>query len=258
MQKFFYYTSFITAVIALLVIGISGTLPKKNNKPLKVNNGQGFVIMELFTSQGCSSCPPADELLATYVRKQDEHVIPLAFHVDYWNRLGWIDSFSKNVYSQRQRDYAEKLNIESVYTPQLIINGETEMVGSYKNEIAQKVTQYLNVKYEGKIEISNMSIADKKVKVEYAISNLDVGLVINAALVQKSVITNIRAGENRGVKLENYNVVRDFKTQKLTALPGYFTLELPEVSNAENYMVVLFAQNKSNGSIKAAVQKNFK
>jgi hypothetical protein len=254
MKKTIYHTSLLVAATLVMLITISSGLPSKIKKKSKTT-GQGFVIMELFTSQGCSSCPPADEILAMYARKHDEHIIPLAFHVDYWNRLGWIDSFSKNAYSQRQRDYAEKLNTGSVYTPQLIINGETEMVGSNKTEIAEKIDNYLNRKTEGKIEISNINVIDKKVKIDYAVSKLSLDMVINAALVQINVSTNISAGENRGVKLENYNVVRDFKTQKITALPGSFTLELPEVNNTDNYMVVLFAQNKINGSIKAAVNK---
>ncbi len=257
MKKAIYYACLVVAACLVMLMNISSAVPSRGKTIFK-STAQGFVIMELFTSQGCSSCPPADEILAMYATKQDEHIIPLAFHVDYWNRLGWIDSFSKNEYSQRQREYAEKLNTESVYTPQLIINGETELVGSNKTEIAEKIKGYLNKKSEGKIEISNMSIADKIVKVEYAISNLDIDLDINAALVQKKIITNIKAGENRGVTLKNCNVVRDFKTQKLTALPGYFTFELPEGNIVENYMVVLFAQNKSNGSVKAAVQKDFK
>jgi hypothetical protein len=254
MKKTIYHTSLVAVVSVLMLITISSGLPAKKNGTNK-NTNRGFVIMELFTSQGCSSCPPADEILATYARKNDEHIIPLAFHVDYWNRLGWIDLFSKNVYSQRQRDYAEKLNTESVYTPQLIINGETEMVGSNKTEIAEKLDSYLNRKTEGKIEISKINIIDKKVKIDYAICNLSLDMVINAALVQINVTTNIMAGENRGVKLENYSVVRDFKTQKLTGLPGSFTLDLPLGNNADNYMVVLFAQNKINGNIKAAVNK---
>ena len=257
MKKAIYHTSLIVVVSVLMLITISSGLPAKKNK-INKNANQGFVVMELFTSQGCSSCPPADEILAMYARKNDEHIIPLAFHVDYWNRLGWIDSFSKNMYSQRQRDYTQKLNTESVYTPQLIINGQTEMVGNYQQEIAEKVAHYLNEKTDGKIIISGINTTDKNVKVDYTVGNISSDLVINAALAQKNVVTNIRAGENRGVRLDNYNVVRDFKTQKLVALSGNFNLQLPEGNNIENYLVVLFVQSVSTGSIKAAVQKKCK
>ena len=74
-------------------------------------------VLELFTSEGCPSCPPADNLLPQLI-KPDDNIIPLCFHVDYWNRLGCKDPFSSSEYSKRQRDYARQLNLESVYTPQ--------------------------------------------------------------------------------------------------------------------------------------------
>ena len=86
-------------------------------------------VLELFTSEGCSSCPSADKLLPQ-LAKLDSNIIPLSFHVDYWNRLGWEDPFSSSEYSERQRSYAKQLNLESVYTPQLVVNGEYELVGS--------------------------------------------------------------------------------------------------------------------------------
>ena len=85
-------------------------------------------VLELFTSEGCSSCPPADNLLPQ-LAKLDANVITLSFHVDYWNRLGWTDPFSSSDYSDRQREYSRQLNLESIYTPQLIVNGEYEFTG---------------------------------------------------------------------------------------------------------------------------------
>ena len=85
--------------------------------------GKGFAVVELFTSEGCSSCPPADRLLAEIYRNSpQEEVFPLAFHVDYWNRLGWTDPYSDAAFSTRQRQYAQKLN-DRVYTPMMIFNG---------------------------------------------------------------------------------------------------------------------------------------
>ena len=86
-----------------------------------------IAVLELFTSEGCSSCPSADRLLPQ-LAKLDSNIIPLSFHVDYWNRLGWTDPFSSSEYSERQRSYASHLKLESVYTPQLVVNGEYELV----------------------------------------------------------------------------------------------------------------------------------
>jgi hypothetical protein len=85
---------------------------------------KGFAVVELFTSEGCSSCPPADDLVAKIQKENnDQPVYILAFHVDYWNNLGWKDSFSSSAFSKRQNQYADWLNLRSVYTPQVIVNG---------------------------------------------------------------------------------------------------------------------------------------
>lgn len=230
----------------------------KGNSKAKINPAaDGFVVMELFTSQGCSSCPPADALLETYAEKNDDHIIPLAFHVDYWNRLGWIDSLSKSDYSDRQRDYAEKLNSQT-YTPQLVINGQQQFVGSDRSEIASAVNKYLKNKATVKITVADLNLANSKAAVTYNIEGDISNMNINAALVQKSVMTQINGGENQGVKLNNFNVVRDFKTGLLSNQSGSISLKLPAGNSFDNYMVVLFIQDKNNGSIKAAVIKNCK
>ena len=100
---------------------------------------KNVAVLELFTSQGCSSCPPADRLLGTYTSK--ENVIVLSFHVDYWNRLGWIEPFSSKAFTERQYKYASAMNT-GVYTPQLVINGQSEMVGSDESKISATVKKF--------------------------------------------------------------------------------------------------------------------
>src|SRR4051812_11073686 len=89
--------------------------------------GVSPVVVELFTSQGCSSCPPADEYLGELTRRKD--VIPLAFHVDYWNYIGWVDPYATKEMTQRQKDYARALNQRYVYTPEMVVNGAAYEVG---------------------------------------------------------------------------------------------------------------------------------
>jgi hypothetical protein len=212
----------------------------------------------LFTSQGCSSCPPADEILGMYALKNDEHIIPLAFHVDYWNRLGWIDSFSNSLYSQRQRAYAERFNLESIYTPQLVINGQNQLVGSNGTEIAAVTKELLKEKVLVEVKVSAIKTREDKVVIDFIVNNRLLNSSVNAALVQQNVVTQIRGGENRGVKLNNYNVVRDFKTRQLENTSGNFILQLPKGSDAANYQVVLFVQENNSGNIKGAVKVNCK
>jgi hypothetical protein len=87
------------------------------------------VVVELFTSEGCSSCPPADELLSELARSRPD-VLLLAFHITYWDRLGWPDPFSLRAATDRQRDYAQTLGLDSIYTPQMVVDGRTDVVGS--------------------------------------------------------------------------------------------------------------------------------
>src|SRR5882757_7431762 len=94
-------------------------------------NSKGFAVVELSTSEGCSSCPPADELVEK-IQKDNKNgkIYILAFHVDYWDHQGWKDRFSDREFSNRQRQYAGWLNLQTVYTPQIVVNGTTEYVGS--------------------------------------------------------------------------------------------------------------------------------
>src|SRR3954469_1853353 len=106
MKKFTIYFSLLTFIAVILIITTSCQNTSSQKVIMPATDSKGIVIMELFTSQGCSSCPPADALLGKYALMKNDNIIPLAFHVDYWNRLGWKDPFSDPKYSQRQRDYA--------------------------------------------------------------------------------------------------------------------------------------------------------
>jgi len=115
------------------------------------------IVLELFTSQGCSSCPPADALLEE-IREQykGENVFVLSYHVDYWNRLGWKDPFSDEKYSDYQRIYGQQFNSRSIYTPQLVVNGSEHFTGSnrYKADVALK--KYAKSKSNNVIAISKV------------------------------------------------------------------------------------------------------
>ena len=116
------------ALFSALLISVNKSTASKR-KPVNFNNDKGFAVLELFTSEGCSSCPPADELIERIQKEAgDKSVYILAYHVDYWNRLGWKDAFSQPEFSKRQYWY-HQLFTSQVYTPQLIINGQNEFVG---------------------------------------------------------------------------------------------------------------------------------
>ena len=127
--------------LGLLPVLLSGaTRPASHADP-----GQGFALVELYTSEGCSSCPPADELAAALPKSYPSGVYLLSFHVDYWDRLGWKDPFSNAEYTRRQKEYNTALvpMLNSIFTPQVIINGKMELVGSDEPRIRAAIDSEL-------------------------------------------------------------------------------------------------------------------
>lgn len=208
-------------------------------------------VLELFTSQGCSSCPSADRLLDMYSNK--ENVIALSFHVDYWDRLGWKDPYSSKEYTERQYKYASALN-SSVYTPQLVINGENEMVGSDAKRIDNTLKNVWSQDSNSDISIENVSLNNGKATVNYMLTGNSGNFLLNIALVEKKTVTSIRSGENGGATLNGTNVVRTFKT---ISKPGEgknsYVIDVPKDVDVKNMSVVLYLQ-ESNNKITAADQ----
>ncbi len=215
---------------------------------------KGFVVMELFTSQGCSSCPPADALLAEYAAEHNEHIIPLSFHVDYWNRLGWADPFSSKSYSERQQWYSQHLPKGSVYTPQLIVNGKVEAVGNNRKAVNNLVQgELVNEKTEN-VTVKDFAIDKNAINFHYITANINKNEVLNIALVQKQATTHIKAGENEGVTITNHNIVRSFATQPISN-EGAGSITLPPMFKPSEYALVLYIQNKNDLSISSATMK---
>lgn len=211
-------------------------------------------VLELFTSEGCSSCPPADNLLPQ-LAKLDDNVIPLSFHVDYWNRLGWTDPFSSSEYSNRQRDYARQLNLESVYTPQLVVNGEYELVGSNRNQAEAAIKKSL--KENAQLQISITDVKNVNGKLQFTVHTAgDLNKTdLLAALVQKQATMNVKAGENRGEKLSHTNIVRAF-SKHTAALKTDFELTIPESLNDSQWQLIVYGQRKNDLKITGAVLLN--
>src|SRR5579871_1462623 len=130
----------------------------------------GFAVVELFTSEGCSSCPPADQLIARIQQEEkDQPVYILAFHVDYWDRLGWKDACSDHRYTQRQNQYASWFKLQSIYTPEIVVNGRDEFVGSQEKTLRSAIVSGLGQMPTAGIEISDVQTAGGKVSWRYKV-----------------------------------------------------------------------------------------
>lgn len=170
------------------------------------NNDSG-VLLELFTSQGCSSCPPADELI-DQVKKvhKDKNVYVLSYHVDYWNRLGWKDPFSAEEYSDYQREYAQQFASRSIYTPQTVVNGSEHFVGSSEVKTNNALKKYSRSKSTNTIKLANVQQEKNVITIAYQVDG-DAFDRLTFALVIAERITKIGRGENRNRILKNTNIV---------------------------------------------------
>ena len=253
-MKYFISASFLLISIFTLVF-CSGSVSADHEKKQMSNKNNNIIVLELFTSQGCSSCPSADRLLASYANRGD--IVALSFHVDYWNRLGWKDPFSSEQFSKRQSNYASSFGASGVYTPQIVINGEKQMVGSDEDKIASTIKQMQKQQSVAQIIIDTVKTENNKVLVTYSVNGKFNKSVLNIALVQNKITTNIKSGENGGVTLTNYNVVRSFATVNLFD-SGKNIISIDNISGVDknNLSIILFLQDASTNKISAAVKSS--
>lgn len=217
----------------------------------------GFAVVELFTSEGCSSCPPADQLMA---RIQKEYagkpVYILAFHVDYWNHQGWRDVFSERDFTKRQYQYASWLNLETVYTPQAVVNGQREFIGSQEATLKNALGIALQTTSPARLHV-DAQVEPGKLKLVYQAANVPAGTLLQVALVQKLAHTMVKRGENAGRLLPHVQIVRQIRSFPATA-NGIAVVDLPQAFVSQDWEVITFLQNTRTGAITAATRTDFK
>jgi hypothetical protein len=211
------------------------------------------VVVELFTSEGCSSCPPADSVLA---RLDRDGVIVLGEHVDYWDGLGWKDRFSSPLFSSRQQDYGTAMHSGTVYTPQAVINGEKEVLGSDARAISAAIVAaagHPRAQVDFRMTTTD-TIAIQIGKLPVGSHNADVLL----AITESGLESNVSAGENNGHKLRHAAVVRSLSRLAVIdpSKPGEYSAEarinLRPEWNRENLKLVLLVQDKQTRHILGA------
>ena len=166
------------------------------------------VVVELFTSEGCSSCPPADRLLSALGEAGE--VIPLSFHVDYWNSLGWQDPFSDALWSRRQRHYAQVFGTNRSYTPMMVINGVVDVVGSQQDRVREQIDHYQSTPYDAKLVVQAV-VRDGWIEAHIELTphaRLNRGLELLILTYEKDLVTRVKRGENARRTLRHDYVVR--------------------------------------------------
>jgi len=201
-------------------------------------------ILELYTSEGCSSCPPADKWISKLKSHPDlwTSLIPVAFHVDYWNYIGWEDRFSSPEYSARQRRYARSKNLKTVYTPGFLLNGE-----EWRSFFGLKKLSVDKDKIAGQLKLK---INDMNLKAEYRPTekiNED-SLVLNIAVLGFDIKTDVKSGENRNKELNHDFTVLGYKTIPLYRNESAFAVmtELPDIIETAPKMAISAWINKEN------------
>jgi hypothetical protein len=234
-----YLRSIILFTAFLLLVPVSATAA-----------GQTLTVVELFTSQGCSSCPPADKFVGELAKRND--VLALSYHVDYWDYIGWKDPFAKPQNTVRQRRYSRQMKLSYVYTPQVVIQGLEQAVGSDIADINKMITK-TQLSTRIPVTIKQKSDGDVQISIE-AFENQGAAEIFLIGF-DNSHSTDIRRGENSGRKLYNYNVVRGMRrigiwTGKAVTIPAN-VLNIAK-HKPDNYAVIV--QSKRTGKILGAAK----
>ena len=200
------------------------------------------VLVELFTSQGCSSCPPADAFLADLTKS--DTVIPLALHVDYWDYIGWQDTFAQKKFSARQRNYAAFVDDHMVYTPQMIIAGAARI----KGHDAAKATSNIAASHSD-ITLTLTRQGDQVLIQAQSPTPLPAGILVDLVRYHPKSTVQIERGENRGRAISYHNIVTSW--ENVGQWTGNRPLEMTARATGDAPIVVIL-QRKGPGAVLAA------
>jgi len=213
--------------------------------------GEPVVVVELFTSQGCSSCPPADKIIGDLTTRSD--VLPLTLNVDYWDYLGWRDDFAKPEYSERQRKYGHMFKQRSIYTPSVVVNGSMHVVGNRDFIVESSIEDHAKIPVEANIDLV---AEDGKVNITVnpVISNASPSNVWFVSYFPPKTVA-IKRGENAGKELTYWNTLQSRK--QLSEWDGKETLSLTEDIPEDAAGVAVIVQYGDVGMVTAASKLDF-
>ena len=223
------------------------------------------VLVELFTSEGCSSCPPADALLARLLKDQPvtaAEILVLEEHVDYWDSLGWHDRFSSHLFTDRQSHYTQRLRADDNYTPQMIVDGTAQFVGNDSAHALRAITQAARTS-KVDLNLSPIIFDGNQLSGEISLmtspqptSNAD----LYAAVIESMASTKVQRGENGGRTLQHVSIVRTLQRigspSEAATKPLKFSVPVPKDATPANLRIVIFLQRSDQGAIRGAVSSD--
>lgn len=216
----------------------------------------GFAVVEMFTSQGCNSCPPAEDVLSEIdrdARERGQPVFALGFHVDYWDHLGWADPYGNEAHTLRQEAYARAFGTRGLYTPQMVVNGSVEFVGSNRRSAVDAIQAALTEPVATPLALTAEETGDgRRVVVDYRAEQPPERAVLNVAVVERGLENEVPRGENAGRRLRQDAVVRAFTSADLNLMHGRVDLEVPPDLDRRRAMVVGYVQDDDDKSIVGA------
>lgn len=219
-----------------------------------------FAVVELFTSEGCNTCPPADKLFSSMKAdavKNGKNIFFLEYHVDYWNKLGWKDPYSSFQFTNRQKNYTSVLNEESMYTPMMIVNGQKSFTGSDKQKADAAIHEALASTAEASLKIKIDSTVSDTLYLHYESTKTDKNLIIRAAITEDGLVSNISKGENSGLTLSHDGVVRIFSSADLLMKSSQLKIPLKKFQPGKKCEVLAFIQHKQTMKVLAVTSANF-
>lgn len=264
--------TYVQLLLAFLTMSVSMFAVAGDSNPQQGsrNIDRNAVVVELFTSEGCSTCPPADEFLARLSARQpigDVGIIALEEHVDYWNHEGWFDPFSSAEWTLRQQDYAARLSGSGTYTPQMIIDGQREMVGSRETDVEQAILEAAH-REKTKVDLHAAGVGGSRT-IQFTVSvetlkggsdrdNVEVWLAITEGNLRSAV----RSGENAGKDLPHSAVLRTLRKigvvssgqQSAVVFTASPQIKLKPDWKQQNLRFVVFVQEKQSRRILGAAE----
>lgn len=245
----------------ILLLGLLSTIACAQTNPPQLTakitgNESGFAVCELFTSEGCSSCPPADALLKTLETDYaGNNVYVMEFHVDYWDKLGWKDKYSSAVYTKRQSVYCAALQSQP-YTPQMIVNGKQQLIGSDKAKVHYAVDEALKKDQKSASIEYNVVVKDSQANITFVAEGFDKKDILNVALVQSEDSSAVKAGENSGRTLRHVNIVRQFASASLKNSFGKLSIDIPGELRDKALKLIVYTQNHKSMAVTSATALN--